>query len=588
MQVPQISEEELNSVYNWVDEIPLSRPKKNISRDFADGVLIAEIVNHFLPQLIELHNYSAANSLSKKKYNWETLNFKVFKKLGFQLSKQDIEQVINAQPEYVERIIKVIQNRIENYRQRKGHDNNIYYNNSQIHQKSQQQQFNQSAQFQQGQDMNNYFQQNQQGQGDMIQQQQMQQNMQAMQEIIREKDQDINELRETVELNNQISLNFGAKKKAKTAQKGQQAAEEQVFFGRRGASNLKMGIVGMANVGKSTTFNLISKQTVPAENFPFCTIDPNIAVIQIPDKRFDKLVEIYDPVKVSPPTLQLIDIAGLVKGASEGEGLGNEFLTHIKQVDGIFQVVRAFEKDDILHTEGEMDPIRDMQIIRDELILKDIQMIESQMKEVQKKAEKSKQPDAIHAFEAMKKSLQLLNERKWLRFQKWNQLEVNALNRLHLLSTKPVTFLVNQSKQDYQENNCKFDKDIEQWIKEFGGEKECQVIKYSAELEKTLENSNKMEEIILNGYKLLNLIHYFTVGKDECKSWSVRNGSTAPQSAAQIHTDFEKGFVQASVINYDEYIKNTEKYQSKVRKEGKQYIVQDGDIINFTCTINKS
>nr|QES95434.1 GTP-binding protein [Philasterides dicentrarchi] len=379
-----------------------------------------------------------------------------------------------------------------------------------------------------------------------------------------------------------------AKKVSTGSGKASAASQKVVPFGKM-SSMLEMGIVGMANVGKSATYNLLSKQSVPSENFPFCTIDPNSSIIKVPDSRFEQLCKIYNPASQICATLQITDIAGLVKGASEGEGLGNEFLSHIKSVDGIYQVVRAFENDKILHTEGVMDPVRDLNIIKGELIAKDIQILDKLVKDNQRKAERSKNPQQVQTLQAMQKAMQFLQEGQWLRFQQWTNSEVTELNKIPLLSTKPITFLINQSKKDYESKSCKFSSGINDWVNEFSSNK-SQIIDYSVELEQELEgtNSEKITEIITNGYKLLDLSHYFTVGKDEVRCWTIRKNSTAPQAASVIHTDFEKGFVSAEVIHFDEFIQHPlEKVQKKFRKEGKEYIVQDGDIIHFKCKISK-
>ncbi|EAR95036.2 GTP-binding protein YchF (macronuclear) [Tetrahymena thermophila SB210] len=366
----------------------------------------------------------------------------------------------------------------------------------------------------------------------------------------------------------------------------------QINFGRPG-NTLKMGIVGMANVGKSLTFNLLCKQSVPSENFPFCTIDPNTAIVKVPDSRFEYLVKAFKPASQVEAHLQITDIAGLVKGASEGHGLGNEFLSHISEVDGIYQVVRAFEGENILHTEGSMDPVRDLDIISKELIAKDLQFVDKKLGQISTKAARSGNPEMKQQVEVLTKAKDHLINHRWIRFQKWDDKDVEVLNKLLLLTTKPVTYLINLSKKDYLEQNCKFIPSIADWIKEKGGD--SQIIQYSGVYEKEIEdkpellNTSQLKNIILNGYSLLNMCHFFTVGTDEVRAWTIKKNSTAPKAASVIHTDFEKGFISAEVLSYKEFegfgSNGVEKLKKSFRKEGKDYIVQDGDIVHFKCKI---
>ncbi|EGR31062.1 hypothetical protein IMG5_118400 [Ichthyophthirius multifiliis] len=356
-----------------------------------------------------------------------------------------------------------------------------------------------------------------------------------------------------------------------------------------------MGIVGMANVGKSLTFNLLCKQNVPSDNFPFCTIDPNTAIVKVPDQRFQYLADIFKPQSQIPSTLQITDIAGLVKGASEGHGLGNEFLSHIQEIDGIYQVVRAFEGENILHTEGNMDPLRDLEIISQELIAKDLQIVEKKIGQISTKAQRSGNAELKQQLLVLEKSKNHLQNKRWLRFQQWSDKEIEELNKILLLSTKPVSYLINISKKDYLENNCKFIPEIKQWVTEKGGD--SQVIQYSACFEQEIQDKTEFQDksqipkIILNGYSLLNMHHFYTVGTDEVRAWTIRKNIVAPKAASAIHTDFEKGFISAEVISYKDFEKlgnqAFDKFAKKMNKQGKDYIVQDGDIIHFKCKIVK-
>ncbi|CAK83097.1 unnamed protein product (macronuclear) [Paramecium tetraurelia] len=358
------------------------------------------------------------------------------------------------------------------------------------------------------------------------------------------------------------------------------------------SSSLKMGIVGMANVGKSSTFNMLSKQSVPAENFPFCTIDPNQAVVKVPDPRFDYLCQIFKPKSQVFSTLSIIDIAGLVKGASEGYGLGNEFLAHIQAVDGLYQVVRAFEKEKIVHTEGTMDPIRDLQIISEELMAKDYQFVSKRVDEYSKKIKKYEANknvsvearDMVEQYKVLQKCDELLKKKQWVRYQKWTDLEQIQLRKIQLLTAKPSIYLINLSKEDHDayvaKKQNKYAKPIEQWVSK--NSPDSKIVYYSVENQ---DQQQLLDQMIIAGYDLLNLIRFFTVGSDEVRSWTIKKNIKAPQAAAAIHSDFEKGFVNAEVMSFDKFKKlgdnALDNYEKKFSKEGKDYIVKDGDIIHF-------
>nr|CCC89543.1 putative GTP binding protein [Trypanosoma congolense IL3000] len=369
-----------------------------------------------------------------------------------------------------------------------------------------------------------------------------------------------------------------------------------VLLGRPG-SNLKVGIVGLPNVGKSTFFNVLSKKSVPAENRPFCTIDPNTADINIPDDRFDKLVQLNKPASIVPAQVHIRDIAGLVRGASHGEGLGNAFLSHINECDGIIHMIRVFEEEDITHVEGELDPIRDLEIIFSELVLKDLQVVNGLIDKltviVNRGLDKTKKND----LEILQKVKSHLEEGNQIRCFQWNNKEIDFLNTLQLLTAKPAIFLANMSERDFIRQRSKWLPKLKEWVDQHTGEL---LIPVSAELEANLlnmtaqeaedylkENKTKSQvpKIITSAYHAINLIHYFTAGPDEVKCWTIQRGTKAPQAAGRIHSDMEKGFICAEVIHWEDY----EKLESesacrdagKQHQEGRNYEVKDGDIIFF-------
>lgn len=385
--------------------------------------------------------------------------------------------------------------------------------------------------------------------------------------------------------------------------KKKQVEEKKVLFGRPG-NTLKMGIVGLPNVGKSTTFNLLSKQSVPAENFMFCTINPNIARVEVPDPRFDYLVNYYKPKSEVPAYLNIVDIAGLVRGASKGQGMGSAFLSHIQAVDGIYHVVRAFDDEDIQHYDGEIDPVRDLETIKFELIEKDRATCEKKLEEATARAKRNGQDkQAILERDALEKVKALLDDNKNVRDSAdWNFKEIDYLNSILFFTAKPGVYLVNLSEKDYISKKNKYLSKIVKWVKENGDGK---IIPYSAAFELRLFEATKEErekilqetksesalgKLIVNGYYALDLIHYFTAGEDEVKCWTLRKGSKAPQAAGIIHTDFERGFISADVTKYDDFEKlggETEvKKEGKIRCEGKTYEVVDGDIIHFKFNVS--
>ncbi|KAL7719731.1 Obg-like ATPase 1 [Entamoeba marina] len=381
------------------------------------------------------------------------------------------------------------------------------------------------------------------------------------------------------------------------------APKERLILGRL-TNHLRMGIVGLPNVGKSTLFNSLTKCQIPAQNFPFCTIDPNEARVAVPDERFDYLCGEFKPLSKVAASLQITDIAGLVKGAADGEGLGNAFLSHIKAVDGIYQVVRVFEDEDIVHVEGEVDPIRDMEIILEELCLKDEENISNRIETVEKLGRHKKDKKLESEKECLNKCLELVRARKPIRFHDWSDEEVQFINDLLPLTAKPMIYLVNLSERDFLRKRNKFLLKIKNWIVEKCGTFPMDpIIPFSGIMVNKEVNSALMAasavssedpeilaagalaKIVKVGYDNLNLIHFFTAGHDEVKCWTIRKGTKAPQAAGTIHTDFERGFVCAEVMkftDFKEYGSEQEvKLQGKYKQQGRNYEVEDGDIVFF-------
>ncbi len=371
---------------------------------------------------------------------------------------------------------------------------------------------------------------------------------------------------------------------------------KKVHLGRPG-NTLQMGIVGLPNVGKSSTFNLLSKLQVPAKNVMFCTIDPNKAKVEVPDIRFDKLCEIYEPKSKVPASLNILDIAGLVKGASQNQGMGNAFLSHIQSVDGIFHVVRGFDDEDIQHFEGDVDAIRDLDIIHGELMEKDKAVLKKNLDELERVVGRSNNKDAKEEKAVLDKVNELYEKNLNVRDQDWNYKEIDILNKYLFFTAKPVVYLVNISENDYIKKKNKWLGKISKWVNEHGGGK---IIPYSVSFESRLLSATEEErkdiiketgadsalpKLINAGYHSLDLIHYFTSGEDEVKCWTIRKGTKAPGAAGVIHTDFERGFISGEVMKYDDLIALGNEYEvkkeGKVRTEGKNYEVKDGDIIYF-------
>jgi len=363
-----------------------------------------------------------------------------------------------------------------------------------------------------------------------------------------------------------------------------------------------MGIVGMPNVGKSSLFNILSNLSVPADNYPFCTIDPNTAKVLVPDARFDFLVQQHKPKSIVNAVLTITDIAGLVKGAHEGKGLGNAFLSHINAVDGIYHLVRAFKDAEIDHVEGTVDPVRDLEIISEELILKDIERVKGRIEVVTKMVSRGVDKTKKAELSFMEKALRHLEDKKDIRSGDWDGKEIEILNEIQFLTAKPVIYLINISKDNFETQKNKWLKDIADWVKKrspdspvipFSVTFESELSKMETEGRKKYLEEKKLvsmlPRIITTGYSALDLVHFFTCGPDEVRAWTVRQGTLAPAAAGVIHTDFEKGFIAAEAMSFDDFKKlgseGAVKAAGKYRTEGKNYLVKDGDIFFFKFNV---
>jgi len=360
----------------------------------------------------------------------------------------------------------------------------------------------------------------------------------------------------------------------------------------------KCGIVGLPNVGKSTLFNALTKATIAAENYPFCTIDPNVGMVPLPDPRLDKLAEIVKPQQVLPTTMQFVDIAGLVEGASKGEGLGNKFLANIRATDAIAQVVRCFENDDIIHVSGKVDPLADVEVINTDLALADMETVEKALQRATKQA-KTNDKKVIAFKELLERVAAQLDDGTAVRRMGLSDDELASLKELHLLTIKRTLYIANVNEDGF-ENNPHLDA-----IRQYAEDEGAQVVPVCAAIEAELavmEEEDRTEflaemgleepgldRVVRAGYALLDLQTYFTAGVKEVRAWTVRVGATAPQAAGVIHTDFERGFIRAEVTAYDDYVAHKgeqgAKEAGKLRLEGKEYIVKDGDVMHFRFNV---
>ncbi len=365
--------------------------------------------------------------------------------------------------------------------------------------------------------------------------------------------------------------------------------------------SLTAGIIGLPNVGKSTLFNAITKQNILAANYPFATIEPNIGTVIVPDKRIEKLNELYLPKRKIPTTFEFTDIAGLVKGASNGEGLGNKFLSHIREVDAIVEVIRCFEDNDIIHVDGTIDPIRDIEIINIELIISDLEIINNRINKISKKVQSSKDKKDKQEFDLMIKLKSTLEKNIPIRKLDLDEEETKILSSFNLITAKPIIYVANINEDEINDANNKY---IEE-VKKYAHDEESEVIVVCAKIESELADLSDSEkdeflhdlgieesglsQLIRSTYHLLGLATYFTVGTDEVKAWTFKKGMKAPECAGIIHTDFQKGFIRAEVMSYDDLIKYGNevkvKENGKVRLEGKEYIMQDGDICHFRFNV---
>eukprot|EP00477_Mikrocytos_mackini_P001742 GAHX01001882.1.p1 GENE.GAHX01001882.1~~GAHX01001882.1.p1 ORF type:complete len:406 (+),score=80.26 GAHX01001882.1:1186-2403(+) len=397
--------------------------------------------------------------------------------------------------------------------------------------------------------------------------------------------------------------------------------EEEIPFIGRPSNNLSMGIVGLPNVGKSLLFNQLSGSSVASSNYSFCTIDPNSARAVVSEKRLELFKKVYQPKSLVPPTLNLTDIAGLVSGASDGKGLGNAFLSHIGAVDAIYHVVRAFNNPEVEHFEGDVDPVRDLGIIKKELIKKDLQKMEKFQIETNKKlrgVKSKKLEDTVNTvnkvIECLKEGNTILSRLKPTGHKGgWTAFEIDLLNQWLLLTSKPVVYLVNVSLTDWIKGGNKHFKAIKAWVEEEDAPRECAksvIMPFSAEYEKlVLEKDDKinklmkkykkesvkgsvMPKIIDEGYHTLNLLHFFTAGPEEVKCWTIRKGTKAKEAAGCIHGDIEKSFINAEVFNFKDFescdgSRTEMAKKGLIKLEGKQYVVKEGDVILFKSGLGK-
>ena len=363
---------------------------------------------------------------------------------------------------------------------------------------------------------------------------------------------------------------------------------------------MKIGIVGLPNVGKSTMFNSITNAGAECANYPFCTIEPNVGVVPVPDERLDVLAKMYNPQKVTHAVIEFVDIAGLVRGASKGEGLGNKFLSHIREVDSIIEVVRCFEDSNIVHVDGSVNPLRDIETINLELIFADLELIEKRID----RAKKLLKGDKKYQFEidVLEKIKSTLDEGKPARILEFSDEEKEVLKEIQLLTLKPILYIANISENELENP---FENKYVQEVKEYASKENAEVIPLCVKIEEELSSLSKedkaemlealgleesgLDKVIKASYKLLGLISFLTAGEPEVRAWTIKKYTKAPQAAGKIHSDIERGFIKADVINFNELINVGSMVQARekglIRSEGKEYIMQDGDIVLFKFNV---
>lgn len=365
---------------------------------------------------------------------------------------------------------------------------------------------------------------------------------------------------------------------------------------------MKLGIVGLPNVGKSTLFNSLTKAGAESANYPFCTIDPNVGIVAVPDERLTKLTEMYHSAKTTPAVIEFVDIAGLVKGASKGEGLGNQFLANIREVDAIVHVVRCFEDDNVIHVDGSVNPLRDIETINFELIFSDIEVLERRIAKTTRGARNDKTLAKELALQnRIKEHLEAGKLAKT--FETTDEDELAWIQEYNLLTYKPVIFAANVSEDDLADDGASNEYVAE--VKKYAAESDCEVFAVSAQIEAEISElddeerseylealglkESGLEKLIRASYSLLGLISYLTAGETETRAWTIQKGTKAPQAAGKIHSDFERGFIRAEIVSYEDLITlgsmNAVKEKGLLRSEGKEYVVQDGDVILFKFNV---